>query len=222
MELILVLVGALLFAGTHIGISSTGLRMQWIGRFGQQAYLGIYSLISFATIGVLIWAYARSFHGPAIWPTQSWLPEVVMPVALFFIVGGFTVPNPTSVGAEARIGGDAARGMLRITRHPVMWGFLLWALTHLIANGDLPSLIFFAAFAIVAGVGMISIDHRKSVSPEWLAFANVTSLIPFAAIATGRNRLIPSELLLPAVIAIVLYVAMLWGHPWLSGGIALL
>ena len=190
-------------------------------RMGRRSVL-IYSVVSFITIGVLIWAYAHSFHGPAVWPTQSWLPKVVMPVALFFIVGAFTVPNPTAVGAEARIGGDAARGMLRITRHPLMWGILLWALTHLIANGDLPSVTFFAAFAIVAGVGMVSIDHRKSVIPEWPAFANVTSLVPFAAIVAGRNRLVLGELLLPAAIAVVLYVAMLWGHPWLSGGISVM
>ena len=222
MELVLVLFGAILFAGTHIGISSTGLRAQLITRFGQQAYLGIYSLISLITIGALIWAYAHSVHGPSLWPTSHSLPLALMPIALFFIVGGFTVPNPTSVGAEARIGADAVRGMLRITRHPVMFGFLLWALTHVVANTDLPSLLFFATFALVAGVGMLSIDQRKSTSAAWPAFAAATSLMPFAAIAAGRNKLVLGELWLPAAIAIALYVALLWGHPWLSGGVAIM
>ena len=221
MELVLVLLGALLFAGSHIGISSTGLREQWIARFGQPAYLGFYSGISFATLAFLIWAYASADHGPALWPTVRWLPLAVMPFALLFTVGGFAVPNPTSVGAEARIGGDAARGMLRVARHPVMTGFLLWALSHLIANGDAPSLVFFAAFAVVAGVGMVSIDRRKAESPTWPEFAAATSLLPFAAIAAGRNRFVAGELLLPAAIAAVLYGAMIWGHSWLSGGVAL-
>jgi uncharacterized membrane protein len=91
-------------------------------------------------------------------------------------------------------GPEAARGIVRITRHPFLWGVALWALVHLIVNGDLASLIFFGSLLVLAVVGTLSIDakRRRSFGEQWSRFANVTSDVPFAAIAAGRNRLGPA------------------------------
>ena len=211
-----------LFFATHLGISSTGLRPLLLERYGQGAYLGIYTGLAFATLAALIWTYTATPHFPLNWPAFTLAPKLIMPVAVFFIVGGFTVPNPTSVGAESKLAGDAARGLLRITRHPVQWGLLLWATSHLLANGDNASIGFFGSMAAVSALGMLAMDRRKAVLSNWPAFAAVTSLIPFGAIASGRNRLVASELLLPLAIAAVLTAALWWFHPSLSGGVALL
>jgi uncharacterized membrane protein len=76
---------------------------------------------------------------------------MVMPVAALLFVGGLTTPNPTIAG-KAFIDNEIAppSGVLRITRHPMMWAFGLWACSHLIANGDLASLLFFGAIAALA------------------------------------------------------------------------
>jgi uncharacterized membrane protein len=81
--------------------------------------------------------------------------------------------------------------MVRITRHPFLWGVALWALVHLIVNGDLAGLILFGALLVLALGGTVSIDakRRRAFGEQWTQFAAVTSCVPFAAIAAGRNRL---------------------------------
>jgi uncharacterized membrane protein len=65
---------------------------------------------------------------------------------------------------------EPARGVLRITRHPVMWGVGLWAAVHLVANGDLASLLFFGGFLLTALGGAWHLDRRLAAtegeSPE--------------------------------------------------------
>lgn len=223
MDLVWISIAALLFVGTHLGVSSSGLRDRVIGAVGgQQIYLAVYSLISFITLGLLIWAYVNVAHGPALWTGLNAIATyAVMPLALFFLIGGFLVPNPTAVGQDGAMGEQSARGLLRITRHPVMWGFSLWAFAHMLANGDLNSLVFFGSFLVVAGYGMVLIDRRKAAAPNWNAFANATSVIPFAAIRAGRNHLLPQELIVPAIAALILFVLLLWAHPYVSGGMVI-
>jgi uncharacterized membrane protein len=118
---------------------------------------------------------------------------VLVLIAFLFVVIGITTPSPTRVGMESKVGQgpEAARGMVRITRHPFLWGIALWALVHLIVNGDLASLIFFGSLLVPAVGGTFAIDakRRRNFGEQWIKFANVTSDIPFAAIAAGRNRL---------------------------------
>jgi len=121
---------------------------------------------------------------------------VLVFIAFIFLVIGIMTPNPTRVGMESRAGEgkEAARGMVRITRHPFLWGVALWALVHLIINGDLASLVLFGSLLVLAVGGTLSIDakRRRNFGEQWIKFAEVTSDIPFAAIAAGRNRLGPA------------------------------
>ena len=98
------------------------------------------------------------------------------------------------VGMESKLDPAMARGMLRITRHPFLWGVGLWAVTHLIANGDVASLILFGTFLVLAIGGTASIDakRRRKFPVAWQGFAKVTSSVPFAAVARGGNRLVPA------------------------------
>jgi uncharacterized membrane protein len=123
--------------------------------------------------------------------------------------------NPTMVGADKLLkSDDPARGMIRITRHPIMWGVMLWAAAHLVARGDLKGVIFFGCLLLVALVGTLSMDRRKRANADWPRFAAVTSHIPFVAIAQGRNRLVWREIgwLRPAI-GIAVFCAILAFHP---------
>ena len=95
-----------------------------------------------------------------------------MPLALFLLVGGVLIPNPSATGMTGVLDRlEPARGVLRITRHPVMWGVGLWAAVHLVANGDLASLLFFGGFLLNAlGRGLASRpaaggDRRRPLAP---------------------------------------------------------
>lgn len=215
---------AVLWIATHLGVSSTPLRARMVALLGEGGYLGAYSLLAVATLTFLILAWADAPRDiwlwyPAIWHT--WLALLLMPLGFLLLVTGLLGANPTSVGQEGRLADpEAVRGMLRVTRHPVQWAFLIWVLAHVPANGDVATLILLAAIAVVAGGGTVLIDRKKAAArPEaWQSFAAVTSNLPFAAIAAGRNRLVLRELGLGRImLALVIYGLVIASHRWIAG-----
>jgi uncharacterized membrane protein len=104
--------------------------------------------------------------------------------------------------------------MIRITRHPIMWSFMLWSLAHVLARGDVKSVIFFGGLFALAALGTASIDRKKESNPDWPRFAAVTSNIPFVAIARGRNRIVWREIgWLRPLAGLALFFAVLSFHP---------
>jgi uncharacterized membrane protein len=142
------------------------------------------------------------------------IPTFVMPLAFILIACGYW-RNPTMVGADKLLKSeDPARGMIRITRHPLMWGIMLWAASHIAARGDLKATIFFGGLLALAAIGTLLMDSRKKSNPDWARFAAVTSNIPFVAIAQGRNRIVWREIgwLRPAI-GLAVFFAVLAFHP---------
>lgn len=183
---------ALVFAVMHLGVAGTRLRDRAVAIYGEKAYRGAFSL---ATVVVLLWlivAYGRAPYLPTWGMLAPWAPVMVvlmLPAMLLAVIGLLT-PSPTAVGQERRLA-EPPRGILRVTRHPFLNGVALWALLHLVGDGDLASLVFFACFALVAVFGTTSIDaKRRRLMGEaaWIPFATRTSIIPFAAIVAGRNQ----------------------------------
>ena len=218
----LILAGTL-FVVTHLGISSSGLRGWLVSRIGQGPYLGLYSLVAAITLGFLIFAYNDTPRAEMLWAPSlglRWTALLLMPVAMIFMLGGFLAPNPTGVGMEGKITsvGDGV-GMTRITRHPLQWSFVIWAIVHVLANGDLRSLVLFVSIGTVSLFGTVLMDRKKAATlgEDWARYAAATSNVPFAAIATGRNRLVASELVVPVLVGLVGYGLAVWGHEWLSG-----
>lgn len=223
----LMLLASLLFLGTHLGISSTALRGRLVAVLGERGYLAAYSVLAALTLAYLIWMYAVLPRYPYLWlpsPDLYLVPKIVMPFAAILLVGGFMVRNPTAVGQEGVLkhGADPdgiARGLTRITRHPFQWAVVLWAAAHMIANGDGVSVIFFGTFLVLGLAGGLLIDRKKAaqLGADWEPFARVTSNVPFAAIAGGRNRLALKELIGPILAGLVTYVVLYLVHPWLAG-----
>jgi uncharacterized membrane protein len=203
------------FVAAHF-VSSTPLRGALVRSVGEKAYLGVYSLAAFATLGWMIWAYGRAPLAP-LWQGLRLLPAIVMPFSFILIACGLFARNPTIVGADRLLkSAEPARGIIRVTRHPMMWGFMLWSGAHLLARGDLKSTVFFGTFFVLAGLGALLIDRRKarSLGDDWRRFAAVTSYLPFGAIAQGRNRFDAREIgwRNPAI-GLALYVIVFWFHP---------
>ncbi|MCB1686440.1 MAG: NnrU family protein [Pseudomonadales bacterium] len=220
------MIAGVLLLGTHLGVSSSGLRGRLVAALGEKGYLGLYSLVSLATLGYLIWLYGEQPRYDYVWSPRPALyiaAQVIMPFAFLLALGGFLVKNPTNVGMEGLLRDaqdpDFARGVTRITRHPFQWGVVLWAIAHLVANGDTVSVIFFGTFLLLSGLGTVLIDRKKAarLGGGWQAYAARTSNLPFLAIAQGRNRLVLSELWQPLLLALVVYALVVWGHQWVSG-----
>lgn len=221
----LLIIAALVFLGSHIGITSTALRPVLVQRLGEKLYMGLYSLLSLVTIYWLVFVYKGMPASDLIWqPAKDfhWIAVILMPVILLLLTGGLLTPNPSLAGVTISTPlGDSAKGVLRITRHPVQWAILLWACVHILSTGDWPSLIFFGSLALLSGLGTVLIDRRKRIAlgDQWEDFTAHTSNVPFAAIVQGRQRLVLSEIGLPALLlSIVLYVLLWAGHVWLEIG----
>ena len=200
------------FLATHY-VSATPLRPALVHAMGEWPYRGLYSLVALVTLGWMIWAYAAAPR-EALFPGFREISYVLMPIAFVLLACGFS-RNPTIVGADKLLKSeDPARGVIRITRHPIMWAFMLWSGAHIVAVPSVRALIFFGAMLLLAAVGTLFLDARKRANPDWPRFAAVTSYIPFVAIAQGRNRLVWREIgwLRPAI-GIAVFLAVLSFHP---------
>jgi uncharacterized membrane protein len=148
------------------------------------------------------------------------VPLALVPLAFVFLVGAFTVPSPTAVGGEKHLAGaQPARGLLRVTRHPFLWSVVFWATAHLLVNADAGSLLFFGSLGLTAWRGAYDIDRkrRRSNPAEFARFESTTSIVPFAALLTGRNRLVLRELWLPLGLGLALALAAFALHPYFFG-----
>lgn len=215
----------LAFVGGHFLLSSPKLRGPLAGALGETAFAGLYSVLAIAAFAWMLLSYGKAPH-VELWPplpVLRFIPLSVMPIAILLVIGGYSQRNPTAVMQPVSMTGrDPAPGILTITRHPVMWGIALWAISHIPPNGDAASLILFGGLAVLALGGTAAIDaKRRARDPE--AFARleaVTSNVPFAAIREGRTRLAriqPWRLLLAAAA----YFALLVAHPGIAGAPAM-
>ncbi len=215
---------AIAFVAAHFLMSSTGLRPRLAARVGERGYTALFSAQAFALIIWMAMAFRTAPVDRFIWalPGGAHLTLALMPFILLLAVGGFAAPNPSAAMMAAPDRTWQPKGILTVTRHPVMWAFGLWALLHILANGDLAGLIFFGAFAVLALGGTLAIDakKRRSWTPEsWQAFSATTSNLPFLAIARKRTGLDWKGIgWKPVLIAAASYLAIVfWLHPRIIG-----
>jgi uncharacterized membrane protein len=216
--MVLLVIAALLWISVHVGISGTRLRDRLVRRIGERPFRGLFSLLSIATLLLLIGAWTFMWTTP-LWFAPMWLRWIlvfVMLPAFVLFVASLTQPNQTMIGAT----GGPPRGIHRVTRHPMLWSFALWAAVHIIGAGDSGAFVFFGAFLVTALAGMPSIDAKlaRRDPAAWQALSAVTSIVPFAAIAQGRNRFVLREIgVLPPLIGVVVWAMVLHFHASLFG-----
>lgn len=214
----------LAFVGGHFLFAGTPLRATMVDLVGGEArFRGVFSLFSAVTLIWVILAYGRAPLEP-LWPDVPALRLVailLMPIATILVVCGLSTPNATAVGGErAADMPDPVPGIMKVTRHPFLWGVTIWALAHLPANGDKASVMLFVAMAILAIGGMKSIDAKsqRRLGAAWGPIAMRSSLLPFGAIASGRAKLSLAEIGWMRIAGgVALYLLLLLAHPWIAG-----
>jgi uncharacterized membrane protein len=219
------LAAATFFVLLHLVVSGTRVRDTLTGTMGQGPYMGAFSLASVAGLTWLGFAFAGARTSDIdywdITPLTRHIQLGLMLASLLLIVPGLTTPNPTSVRQEAALDHpDVIKGMLRITRHPFLWGVAIWAAGHLLVNGDRAGIVLFGSMLILALFGTTSIDakRKRALGDKWNTFAGQTSNVPFAAIFAGRQSLKLGEIgWWRIALAVVIYVALLFGHPYAFG-----
>ena len=208
----LLLVALAAFVGSHLLLSHP-LRAPLVRSVGEKGFAGVYSLVAFATLGWTIWQW-RAAPTIVLWTAPEWAWWAAVPVMVFatvLFVGSMSTPNPALVGAE-RTASAHPRGVLRITRHPMMWSFALWAAVHGWLSGEARTVALCVAIGGLALVGARFQDGKKrgQLGGKWAAHESATSFVPF-----GRGGANPGSVAL--LVGIVLFLAATWAHPLLGG-----
>lgn len=182
----------LAFVGTHL-ILSHPLRPTLAARLGERGFLGLYSLVALATLGWIILAYRSADAGSPLWIAPLWWWPVasgIMLIASILLVGSL-VGNPAfpQPGAPPR-DIPAPRGVFAITRHPMNWSFMLWALVHMSVSGNARNLIVASGILLLAVAGSIGQDRKKArlLGQSWRDWQARTSFIPFVGLIQGKAR----------------------------------
>lgn len=225
-----VLIGAsVFFLGIHFVIAGTRLRDGLVARLGEKGFRLLFSAMAVVGFVVMVLGYAQAqrvvLWGAHILPSSVFFVGNL--VAVLLLVIGALTPSPNSILTERayREGTVEVRGILRITRHPAMLGLGLWALMHLLANGDSASMVFFGALATLALLGPLSMDRKKLrlEGPSYGRILEQTSYLPFAALWARKNSLESQRGVWAEIgwfkptLAVLVFVGLVVVHPWVAG-----
>lgn len=182
--MLLLLAGLLLWAATHLFVSlGADARQQVIAKIGIGPYKGLFSLTLVGAIVLIVMGWKAmptgSFYVPPV--ELRHLTMLLMPFALILFVAA-SVPTD----------------LKRYIRHPQLTGVKLWAVAHLLSNGETRSVILFGGLLAWAVMEVIAINRRDGV---WTKPAQVG--LPKTAMSTA--------------IGLILTVVLVYAHPWISG-----
>lgn len=202
------------FVGTHFLLSHP-LRKPLVDRIGERLFLLVYSLVAFATLGWIVVAYRAIpdatplwLVGDGLWAVASVLTWLAAVLLVGSLIRNPALPDPG--GAPKAV--PARRGVFAITRHPMMWGFALWALAHVAVFPQPAQIVLAMTILILALVGAALQDAKKRrLQPDfWPQWQAVTSFVPFT-----RGGDWPGTV--PMVGGTILWLAASWAHLPLAG-----
>lgn len=201
---------SLLFVGSHF-LMSHPLRAQMVRRLGANGFLGLYSLVSFATFGWMLFEFGRVAKGDVLWPARDgvWIVASLLTLVAAVLFSGSFIRNPSLPGVPDAMAGQAPSGVFKATRHPMMWGFALWGVAHILVAPRIDNFIFAGSLVFLALVGSKAqeIKKRKLMGAEWDGWLGRThfAIHPVALFQVGIG---------PWVAGIILWAAATWAHPY--------
>lgn len=141
----LLLLGLVIFIGVHLVPSFVAARRAMIDRLGAGAYKGLFSLLSFLGLALIVLGKYRAGTQP-VWLPPAWGRDVAMVLLLaaFVLLAAAYMPS----------------NFKRFTRHPMLWAVVLWSAGHLLATGDRAALLLFGSLGLYALVDMVSANRR--------------------------------------------------------------
>ena len=188
--MIVFIAGLVLFLGVHcVSIVASGWRQRQIAARGDNAWKGLYSVVSLVGLVLLVYGYGMARHdGPLLYVP----PKMLKHIALLLMVPVF--PLLIAAYLPGRISAAA--------KHPMLLAVKIWATAHLLANGSLPDVLLFGSFLAWAVVDRISVKRRS------VAEAHDVPVLP-------RGRINDYVVVFGGL---AIYAAFLLGaHRWLIG-----
>jgi len=209
-EYLLLAAASIMFVGSHF-LMSHPLRMHMVRKFSANGFLGIYSLVSFATFGWMLLEFGRAPKGDALWPASDavWVVASVLTLVAAVLFSGSFIRNPSLPGVPDAMAGQAPFGVFKATRHPMMWGFALWGIAHILVAPRIDNFIFAGSLVFLALVGSKEQEtkKRKLMGAQWDGWLRRThfAIQPVALFKVGIG---------PWLAGIILWAAATWAHPY--------
>jgi uncharacterized membrane protein len=200
--------------GTHFALSHP-LRAPLVSAVGEGPFLGLYSLVAAACMVWMALAFRAAPAGDLGGSTgeAGWIVSTVLTLpALVLFLGSLranpALPNPGATQAIAR----EPTGVFAVTRHPMMWGIALWAVSHLILWWSWRTTIVASAILLLALIGAHLQDRKKQalMGAAWAEWEAKTSYWP-------RWTRLPGAGLFSWLAAIAAWLLVTWAHKPLGG-----
>ncbi|QFT76485.1 NnrU family protein [Erythrobacter sp. THAF29] len=196
------------FVGTHFAMSHP-LRAPLVKALGELGFQIAYTLVS---IAILAWVYfAFKAMPPADLPRSGdigWAIATLLTIPAMVLFAGSLAGNPAlpTPQAEAQARAEPER-VFKVTRHPMMWGFALWALSHIVIHYSLRTTITAFAMGVLALVGARLQDRKKEalMGDAWAEWESKTSFWP-------RWGALPGAGAFPWATGLIFFVFFSWLH----------
>jgi uncharacterized membrane protein len=205
------------FVGTHLALSHP-FRTRLVQNVGEAGFAGLYSIIALLTLGWVILAWRSIEVSVPFWIAPDWwwrAASAIMLLASILLVGSFVknpaFPHPHAAKQATR----PATGVFAITRHPMNWAIILWALVHLSLWWSPRNIIVAFGMLVLAVAGSIGQDRKKRrvIGRAWQDWEARTSFAPFGALLAGR---VPWKKAAPGSVALgggtALWLLVTWLH----------
>jgi uncharacterized membrane protein len=171
MGLLLLVLGLILFLGVHSLTTFRDLRAAIVASVGEGTYKILYALVALAGLVLICWGFSK-------YRQSGWVDVWYPPTAMKHITIALMLPAVIMVVASY------LRGKIYVAlKHPMLAGVKLWALAHLLANGDLGSVILFGSFLGWAVYDRISLKHRADAGAPPIPVGGVMNDV--LAVAVG-------------------------------------
>jgi uncharacterized membrane protein len=148
----LLVIGLLIFFLAHAVPTLPELRRSLVGQLGEGGYKAAFSIVSVVGLALIVLGFGRMQgvpgQNPEIWIPPAWtrhLAFILMMPAMILLVATYVPSRLRST-----------------TRHPMLIAIKLWAGSHLMANGDLASMLLFGSFLGFAGYDRITAEQRAA------------------------------------------------------------
>ncbi len=153
--MLVMVIGLVVFFAIHLIPSNTELRNGLVVRFGDTGYKAIFSVLSLIGMALIVLGFAKlQMHpgkNPQLWVPPLWGRHVALALMLPAMIALVAAYVPSRIHT--------------ILKHPMLVAIKIWALAHLLANGDLAGLVLFGSFLAYAVYDRISVRRRGALGP---------------------------------------------------------
>lgn len=185
--MLMLISGLVIFFAVHAVPMSPSFRNTVTERIGRTGYQLMFSVVSLLGLLLIVWGYQASGEwNVIIWSPPVWTQHVATLLMLPALIALAAAYIPSNIRSALK--------------HPMLVAIKVWAFAHLIANGDLVSMLLFGSFLVYGVVDRISVKRRGSLGPLGAAQGGIGGDIAAVVIGTGAYLFL-----------------LFYGHAWLFG-----